>query len=137
MKKEIKKDKNEFLALILNTVENDSHNKQAAREYLSAENLGVDNIVSDGLKRIKQMQMMIEAERTKHEMDSSAIYKKQAEEWVEKLLSEVDFLLPEIIEKEQLSVSFRNVESLNIEDVKNILIKHFTLKFMNKDNECK
>lgn len=137
MKKEIKKDKKEILALILNTVENDSHSKQAAREFLSSENVGVDNIVSDGLKRIKQMQMRIEAERTKNEMDSSAAYKKQAEEWVDKLLRGVNFSLQEIIEKEELSVSFRNVESLDFEDVKNILIKHFTLKFMNNGNERK
>ncbi|UAY51292.1 hypothetical protein [Ferruginibacter albus] len=132
MKKEIKKDKTEIISLILSTVENDSHNKQAAREFLSSENLGVDNIVSDGLKRIKQMQMMIEAEKTKDEMNSADVYKKQAEEWVEKLLNEIDFSLPNVIEKEKLTVSFRNVESLSIDDVKKILIKHFTLKFMNK-----
>lgn len=137
MKNDVKKDKASIIALILSTVENDSHSKQAAREYLSSENLGVDNIVSDGLKRIRQMQMMIEAEKTKNEMTSAEVYKKQAEEWVENLLNGIDFSLPEIIEKEQLSVSFRNIESLSDADVKNILIKHFTLKFMNKDNERK
>jgi hypothetical protein len=137
MKKELKKDKANVLALILGTVENESRSKRAAKEYLSSENLGVDNIVSEGLKRIRQMQMAIDAEKTENEMRSSDMYKKQAEVWVEKLLSGINFSLPEIIEKEHLSVSFRSVESLSIEDVKNILIKHFTLKFMNNDYERK
>lgn len=137
MKDNIKKDKASVIALILNTVENDSHSKQAAREYLSSENLGVDNILSEGLKRIKQMQMMIDAEMTESEMKGADLYRKQAEDWVNKLINGIDFSIKDVIEREQLSVSFRNVESLSIEDVKNILIKHFTLKFMNKNNESK
>lgn len=136
MKKEIKKDKAEVLALVLSTVENDSSSKQAAKEFLSSENLGVDNIVSNGLKKIKQMQMMIEAVKTEKEMNAADIYKKQAEDWVDKLLNGVDFSLKDIIEKEQLSVSFRNVETLDAGAIKNIFIKHFMLKFMN-DNERK
>lgn len=137
MKKEAKNDKASVIALILSTVENDSYSEQAAREFLSSENLGVDNIVSDGLKRIKRMQMEIDAAKTKNEMLGADVYKKQAEEWVEKLLNSIDYSVSEIFEQEQLSVSFRNVESLSSEDVRNILIKHFMLKFMDKSNERK
>lgn len=137
MKKEINKDKTDIITLLLNTVENDSRSKEAAKEFLASENLGVDNIISNGLLRIKRMQMEIEARKTEKEMLDADTYKKQAEEWVEKLLAEFDFSLPAIIEREKLSVSFRNVESLDPKDIKNILIKHFTLKLMGKHNEGK
>ena len=137
MKQAVKRNKIEVLSLILNSAENYSHNKESARNFLADENLGVDNIVFEGLKRVKQMQMMIDAEKTQEEMNSAEIYKQQAEQWVDNLLNGIDFSLPQVIEKEQLSVSFRNIESLSIEDVRNILIKHFTLKFMNKGNEPK
>lgn len=137
MKNEMKKEKARAVALILNTAENNSHSKEAAREFLSSENLGVDNIVSDGLKRIKQIQMMVSSEKTETEMIASEVYKKEAEDWVDKLLNGIDYSIKDIIEQEQLSVSFRNIESLSTEDIKLILVKHFTLKFMNRDNELK
>lgn len=137
MKKEMKGKKVSVVALILNTAENNSYSKEAAREFLSAENLGVDNIVSEGLKRIKRIQMMVDAEKTETEMIASEVYKKEAEDWVDKLLKDIDYSIKDIIEQEQLSVSFRNIESLSPEDVKVILVKHFTLKFMNRDNERK
>lgn len=137
MKKEMKKEKASVVALILNTAENNSFSKEAAREFLSSENLGVDNIVSEGLKRIKRIQMMVDAEKTETEMIASEVYKKEAEDWVDKLLKDIDYSIKDIIEQEQLSVSFRNIESLSPEDVKIILVKHFTLKFMNRDNERK
>lgn len=137
MKKEMKKEKASVVALILNTAENNSFSKEAAREFLSSENLDVDNIVSEGLKRIKRIQMMVDAEKTETEMIASEVYKKEAEDWVDKLLKDIDYSIKDIIEQEQLSVSFRNIESLSPEDVKIILVKHFTLKFMNRDNERK
>lgn len=137
MKNDMKKEKVNIVDLILNTVENHSHSKNAAKEFLSSENLGVDNIVSDGLKRIKQLQMMVDAERTETEMVASEIYKREAENQVDELLSGIDFSIVDIIEQEQLSVSFRNIESLSKEDIRLILIKHFTLKLMNKNNERK
>lgn len=137
MKNDMKKEKANIVTLILNTAENNSHSKNAAKEFLSSENLGVDNIVSDGLKRIKQLQMMVDAERTETEMVASEIYKREAENQVDELLNRIDFSIVDIIEQEQLSVSFRNVESLSKEDIRLILIKHFTLKFMNKNNERK
>lgn len=130
MSDNLKNNKTDFIRFVMSTIDNDSSDKQKSREYLSSQGLNVDAIVSEGLKKIKKMQMQINAEKTKMEMASSKEARKKAEEWVDDLLSKMDFSLPELVKKEELSFSFRNLESLSPEDVKKILVKHFTLKFL-------
>lgn len=121
----------------MQAADNESSDKGMAREFLASEGVNVDRMVSDGLKRIRQMQMIAEAKKTEQEMLASEKIKAQATQWVDELLSKVDFSLPELVRKEELTVSFRNVEHLSEEDIRVILIRHFTLKFLNqqKDNQ--
>jgi len=130
MNKNINKHKSEFVNLILNAVNNDSSDKEAAMAYLSSEGLDVNRIVNEGKRRIKKMQMEINARKTEKEMEEANIYKQQATKWVDDLLNNFDFSLTSIVQTEELAVSFRNVEELNKDDIRNILIKHYTLKFM-------
>ncbi len=129
--------KSDFVNLFLQAADNESSDKGMAREFLASEGVNVDRMVSDGLKRIRQMQMIAEAKKTEQEMLASEKIKAQATQWVDELLSKVDFSLPELVRKEELTVSFRNVEHLSEEDIRVILIRHFTLKFLNqqKDNQ--
>lgn len=122
--------KTDFIKLVMSTIEHDSSDKEKAKEYLSTQGVNVDRVVSEGLKRIKKMQLQIEAEKTKLEMVAAEGVKQRATEWVDDLLSKIDFSLPELVKQEELTMSFRNVESLSKEDIKNILVKHFTLKFL-------
>lgn len=122
--------KDDFIKFVLATIQNESENANSSREFLKSEGLNPDSIVSEGLKRIKRLQLKIEAEKTKDEMAIAGMLKQKASEWVEKLLSKPDFSFPELIREESLTFSFRNVESLSKEDIKNILIKHYTLKFL-------
>jgi hypothetical protein len=122
--------KTDFIKLVMSTIEHDSSDKEKAKEYLSTQGVNVDRVVSEGLKRIKKMQLQIEAEKTKLEMAAAEGVKQKATEWVDDLLSKIDFSLPELVKQEELTMSFRNVESLSKEDIKNILVKHFTLKFL-------
>lgn len=135
MKKKQNSSKSDFVALFLSTVDNDSYSTDAAKEFLSSEGYSADNIVSDGLRKIKQMQMQIEAKKTEEEMNAKSTYKAEAETFVTNLLKSIDFSLPAFVQEEQLSVSFRNIESLKPGDIKDILINHFTLKFMNRDKK--
>ena len=137
MKKEIKKNKKDFLALFLGTVESNCHNGEAAREFLSSESLGVDNIISDGLRKIRAMQLEIEAEKTTQEQSAMEENQRKAEKWVDDLLRSMDFSFSTVAQEENLSVSFRNIESLSTEDIRNILVKHFTLKFLNEQSAKK
>lgn len=116
-----------------------SSNSEKAKEYLSSEGIDVNIMANEGIKRLKRLKMQIEAERTKLEMIQSEKAKLKAAAWVEELLSNVDFSLAKLIKEEELTISFKNVEKLSNEDIKNILIKHFTLKYIynnsNKSND--
>ncbi|MBN8718486.1 MAG: hypothetical protein J0H85_03515 [Sediminibacterium magnilacihabitans] len=81
--------------------------------------------------------MLADAKRTEHEMQAAESVKSKAIEWVDNLLANINFSLPELVQKEELSMSFRNVENLSQDDIRNILIRHFTLKFMNQQNNDK
>jgi hypothetical protein len=127
--------KEDFIRFVLSTFEHNSSDKAKAKEYLSSQALNVDAILSDGLKRIKKIQLKIEAEKTRNEMVSADLVKQKAVEWVDDLLGKIDFSLPALVKQEELLMSFRNVESLSKEDIKNILVKHFTLKFLEEQKK--
>lgn len=127
--------KEDFIRFVLSTFEHSALDKIKAREYLSSQGLNVDSIVSEGLKRVKKIQLQIEAEKTRNEMLSAELVKQKAIEWVEHILEKIDFSLPELVKQEGLSVSFRNMESLSKEDIKSILVKHFTLKFLEEQKK--
>ena len=134
MSKKTNQGKSDFVNLFLSTAENDSSSKEAAKEYLASEGVNTDKLVTEGLKRIKKMQMLADASRTENEMQAAESVKAEATEWVDNLLANINFSLPELVQTEQLSMSFRNVDNLSKDDIRNILIRHFTLKFMNQQN---
>jgi len=129
--------KEDFIRFVMSTVEHVSSDKEKAKEFLSAEGLDVDSIISDGMKRLKRLKMQIEAEKTKEEMLSSEEAKRKASEWVDDLLGKIDFSLPELVREEELTMSFRNIEKLSQDDIKKILVKHFTLKFLEEQAKRK
>lgn len=134
MSKKINQNKSDFVNLFLCTAENDSSSKEAAKAFLSSEGVNTEKLVSEGLKKVKKMQMLADAKRTEDEMQAAESVKSAAIEWVDNLLANINFSLPELVQKEELSMSFRNVDTLTKDDIRNILIRHFTLKFMNKQN---
>lgn len=134
MSKKTNQTKSDFVNLFLSTAENDSSSKEAAKEFLASEGVNTDKLVTEGLKRIKKMQMLADAGRTEQEMQAAESVKAEATAWVDNLLANINFSLPELVQKEELSMSFRNVENLSKDDIRNILIRHFILKFMSQQN---
>ncbi|NDP20017.1 MAG: hypothetical protein GZ091_02890 [Paludibacter sp.] len=126
----MKYNKTNLVRLMMASIEQESLNTEKSREYLSSQGLNPDSIVSDGLKRIKKIQLQINAERTRMEMGSIESFKLNAIKVVEDLLSNVNFSFTEFVKHEGLAMSFRNMESLGKEDIKDLLIKHFTLKLL-------
>lgn len=124
--------KNDIVNLHMRVVEFDSRDKDASREFISSGGINPDKLIAEGLKKIKRMQMLAMAKRTEQEMAASESVKFEAIEWVDRLLNNVDFSLTELIQKEELILSFRNVESLSPLDIRDILVQHFILKFMNQ-----
>ncbi len=134
MSKKANQSKSDFVKLFLSTVEYDSSTKEAAKEFLTSEGVNIERLVADGLKRIKKMQMLANAKNTELEMEAAESVKSEATAWVDNLLANINFSLTELVRQEELSMSFRNVKNLSKEDIRNILIRHFTLKFMNTRN---
>jgi hypothetical protein len=129
--------KADFIRFVMSTVEHESSDKEKAKEYLSAQGVDVDSTLSDGMKRLKRLQLQIAAEKTKAEMLSAEEAKQKASEWVDDLLSKIGFSLQDLVKEEELTMSFRNIEQLSKDDIKKILVKHFTLKFLEEQAKRK
>lgn len=123
--------KSEFIKIINSDCEFTISDIQESYNYLKSEGIDTNKLLSTGLAFIKKTQLEIQAHKTKLEMiEIEETTKKRAEEWVNSLLSKLDFSIPQIIKEEKLTLSFKNVESLSKDDIKDILINHFTLKFL-------
>lgn len=127
--------KDDFIRFVLSTAHSDSDDALKARELLASEGVDVDAVVSSGLKRIRKIRLQIQAEQTKNEMLSADLLKQKATQWVEDLMSKIDFSFMELAKQESLTVNFSSLENLTTEDIKNILIKHYTLKFLEDQNK--
>lgn len=132
-----KYNKAEFIRFIMSTIEHESSNNEKAKEFLSSQNTSTDVKLSDNIKRLKRLQLQIEAEKTKEEMKLAETAKQKASEWVNGLLNDIDFSLKDLIREEELTMSFSNVETISKEDIKKILVKHFTLKFLEEKRKRK
>lgn len=125
-----KYNKADFIKFVISTVEHETSDKEKAKEFLSSQGVDIDSMLSDSMKRLKRLQLQIAAEKTKAEMLSAEQAKQKASEWVDDLLSKIDFSLLDLVKEEELIMSFRNIEQLSKEDIRKILVKHFTLKFL-------
>ncbi|MDR3714757.1 MAG: hypothetical protein P4L51_18230 [Puia sp.] len=122
--------KKDFIKVFLNQANDNSRDEQAAREFLQSEGYDVERAKKEGINRIRQMKLDIEAAKTEQEMEAAAPLRLKATEWVNTLLSNATFDLRKLVEEEELTMSFSHMEHLTTEELKNLLIKHFTLKFM-------
>lgn len=125
--------KKDLAKFVIRNAEHESRDKQAAKDFLLSEGFNADKLVVDGIKRIKKMQLLVNARNTELEMKSAEQAKAEAVSWVEDLLSRQNFSIVELVQTEELSLSFRNLESMDENDIRDTLIRHFTLKFMNKE----
>ncbi len=135
MNKQNDRNKKDLANILLRNAEHDSSDKQSARKFLSSEGFNTDKFIADGLKRIKKMQLLANARNTELEMETAKQAKEEAIAWVDALLSKQNFSVVELVRSEELSLSFRNLDSMDEEDIRNTLIRHFTLKFMNKGKQ--
>ena len=127
-------DKKDFARFVLSTISNTTSNKEQAISFLKEEGVNVEKFVSEGIQKIKRMQMEIAAAKTEQEMNALTIATQKAIAFVETVMN--SFTSPrDMIQRHQMKASFRNVESLSREDVQQLLIKHYTLKFSEEENK--
>jgi len=135
MKPENKDAKLSLLRLKLELANDVSKDIESAKNYLKEEGLNVEKTIADGLQRIKQIQMRVNASKTSKEMDDIEKSKQEAIEWVDRLLAEKNISMSELLEKEEVVMSFRNLEHLSEDDKRSLLIKHFMLKINEGKNK--
>jgi hypothetical protein len=114
-----------------------SKDSEAAREYLLSQDMNPDRLVTEGLKRIKQLQLAVNAKATQLEMEASKSVKERAMAWVDDLLRSKNFSIADLVRQEELTLSFRNLESMDEQDIRDTLIRHFMLKFINDEKSSK
>ena len=127
--------KTDFVRLIMSDIQAASTDAELSKEFLESEGINMANMHDDGLKRIKKMQLMLAAERTKADMKKALNVAAKALAIAEQLLADASFSLATFMQKEGLLVSYSNFEANSPEDVKAILVKHYTLKLMNEDDD--
>lgn len=119
----------DFVNFVISTAEYDSLDSTKAREYLSSQGYNIESILSESLKKIKRIRSQINAEKTRSEMHSTDIVHQKACEYVDQLMADSSVTVVDIIRQEGLTMSFRNVEELSKEDIRDSLINHYVLKF--------
>lgn len=127
--------KSDIARFILRMAEEDSKDNQTAREFLASENVNVDRMLAEGMQKIKRAQMEAEAKRTEQEMISVSLEHERAMKWVDNLINQIDFSFLDFVKEEKLVVNFRSVENLSKDDIRTLMIRHFTLKFSNEKKE--
>jgi hypothetical protein len=126
--------KADIFKLLLSDIESDCSDIETSKDYLSSRGYNVESVISSGMKKIRQLEFRSAVNRTKAEMVHLTAYRQKAIEWVEGLLRDKNFSFPTFVKSEHLELSFRNIESLSETDIKDTLIEHFTLKFLEEES---
>lgn len=129
------KHKTEFAKLINADIQDISNDFANAKEFLTQEGVNVDRLITDGLKRIKKMQLQIEAEKNRTAMFSLDKYVERAREMARQLLQTPSFSFLDYIKGEQVVASFSNLQKLTDEEKLSIIEKHIALKLQKEAGE--
>ena len=127
--------KTDFVRLIMSDMQAASTDAELSKEFLEDDGINMATMHDEGLKRIKKMQLMLAAERTKADMKKASNVASKALAIAEQLLADASFSLAVFMQKEGLLVSYSNFEANSPADVKAILVKHYTMKLMNEDDD--
>jgi len=109
---------------------------EESESFLKENGFDPDELVNEGIKRARQIQMQLASQKTeKHYAELKASLLQRAKEHVEKLLSDVSFNLENFIKQENINMAFKNFEEQNEKEIRDILERHFLLKFENELKE--
>lgn len=127
--------KHDFTNLVNSMAEYISLNKENSTTYLSEQGIDPDEVKNEGLKRINKIKLQIEAARTKGKMGSTSLIKKKAVKSAKELMESPEFSFSSFITTHELSVQYRNIDSLSNEDIENTLIQYFYLKYLGEEED--
>jgi len=116
-----------ILSIIVESADEVSQSKERAIEYLKEEGVPVNTLLSEGMKRIRRIQMEVNAEASRLKMARLAVYKDRAVEMAQELMSSINFRFPEFVVSKNLSLHNNNLETLSEEDIRNTLIDFYMM----------
>lgn len=109
---------------------------EESESFLKEKGFDPDELVNEGIKRARQIQMQLASQKTeKQYAELKANLLQRAKEQVEKLLSDVSFNLENFIKQENINMAFKNFEKQNEKEIRDILERHYLLKFENELKE--
>lgn len=117
-----------ILSIIVESADNVSLSKGRAIEYLKEEGVSVNTLVTEGMKRIKRIQMEVKAEKSKNKMSSLLVFRDKAIELAQQVMSSINFRFSDFVVANKLSLHNNNLETLSEEDIKNTLIDFYMMK---------
>jgi hypothetical protein len=117
--------------LILGGIEPVSCNKESSIDYLKEEGLNPDSIREESMRRLKRLQLQLNAAKTKREMAASEKARQEASEWAERILSDISFSFPAFVKEEKMVLQNRNIESFTKEDIRHTITQYLFMKILN------
>jgi hypothetical protein len=123
-----------FAKILLASIDPISCDISKSQEYIAGQNISPESIKEEGIKRIRRLQLQARAAKTSSEMVANDNAKKEAAEWVEKVLSDASFSFASFVREENMILQNRSIESFTIEDIKTTLTKYMFLKILGQGN---
>lgn len=110
--------------------------KEEARNFLIEEGLDPDELVKEGIRRAKLIQLQLASQKTENEYSEiKSTLLQKAKDHVATLLNDASFSLEAFIIRENINLAFKNFEKLTQQETKEFLEHHFLLKFENEENQ--
>lgn len=130
------KDKSDKLEKFYDEYLNFISSDEQSKAFLIEQGLNPDALADEAIRKAKLVQMQLASRKTeKQYLDLQASLMQKVKDEVEKLLSDVSFDLENFMKQENINLAFRNFEKLSKKEVKELLERHYLLKFENELKE--
>src|SRR5882724_7236066 len=117
---------NKLFSDYLNEISSDDQSET----FLKEEGIDTTQLLSRGLRKIRQIKMNLAAEQTEQKYQSmKASASQKAKDYVQNLLADSAFSLEKFLKTEKLTVAYKNFENMTEDEVREFLERHFMLKF--------
>jgi len=104
-----------------------------SKDFLKEEGLDPELLADIAIGKVKIMQMKLASQATEKQYQNlKANLLQRAKEKVEELLNDVSFSLENFAKQENLNIAFKNFQKLSENEVRELLERHFLLKFENE-----
>lgn len=124
-----------YINLVIGESDAVSHSEGSARNYAEQEGLNYDEIKAEGIKRLKRLKLILNAENKVASDNALNHLMEKAKAIVNELMSDINFSFSNFLNENDLALHNRNIESFTKEDVRSTLEKYYYLKFIEEDQK--